>query len=188
MSVVWFGICCSISSSPCLLPIALPLWLFLMMVIATPGGGFIYRYFNEETEEEHILMISHSLCLAHLPAGLSHPGRAQPTFAMVASIYKDVEQSGCPYLYQREQVGMFLRVRATCRFALSYCSSWYQDRVKFDVRAVVSLREVQNRLKREVERQRTALGCVCDDCPIVWLQAGWMCPATLFSRRLYLPL
>ena len=123
-----------------------------MMVIATPGGGFIYRYFNEETEEEHKLMISHSLCLAHLPAGLSHPGRAQPTFAMVASIYKDVEQSGCPYLYQREQVGMFLRVRATCRFALSYCSSWYQDIVKFGVRDLVSRRQGQNRLKREMER------------------------------------
>ena len=178
--VVWFGICCSISSSPSLLPIALPLWLFLMRVIATPGGGFIYEYFDEETELEHILQMSHSLCLAHLPAGLSHPGRAQPTFAMVASIYKDVEQSDrLPYLYVLERVGIFLRVRATCRFALSYCSSWYQDIVKFGVRGHISLREVQNRLKREAERQCTALGCDCFDCPIEWLQAGWMCPATL---------
>ena len=154
-----------------------------MMVIASPGGGFSYLYFDEETTEEDILMISHSLCLAHLPAGLTHPGRAQPLFSMVASIYKDVEQAGCSYLYQREQVGMFLRVRATCRFALSYFSSWYQDRVKYDVRAVVRLREAWHRLERQLERQRTALGCICSECPIVWLEAGWMCPAALFFRR-----
>ena len=29
------------------------------------------------------------------------------------------------YLVQRQRVGIFLRVRATCRFALSYCSSWH---------------------------------------------------------------
>ena len=143
------------------------------MVMASPGGGFIFIYFHEETVFEDILQISHILCLAHLPAGHTHPGLAQPLFIIIASIYKDVERSSCPYLHQREQVGMFLRVRATCRFSLSYCSSWYQETVKDAVRTIIYLRESQNRL----ERQREALGCICKTCCIVWLERSWICPA-----------
>jgi hypothetical protein len=95
------------------------------MVLATPGSGCIFSYFRETTMFTDILQISHSLCLAHLPQGLHDPAVEQPLFNSIASTCRDVEGSRRLYLDQREQVGMFLKVRATCRFSLYYCSSWY---------------------------------------------------------------
>ena len=143
------------------------------MVLATPGSGCIFSYFRETTMFADILQISHSLCLAHLPQGLHDPAVEQPLFNSIASTYRDVEGFRRLYLHQREQVGMFLKVRATCRFSLYYCSSWYQEIVRREVRKIVSFRLFH----KQVLLLQEALGCVCKTCKVVWLRRGWICPA-----------
>ena len=91
-----------------------------------------------------ILQSSHSLCLAHLPQALHDSAVEQPLFSSIASTYRDVERSSRPYLGQREQVGLFLKVRATCRFSLYYCSSWYQETVRREVKKIVSVQDMQS--------------------------------------------
>ena len=119
-----------------------------------------------------ILQSSHSLCLAHLPQALHDSAVEQPLFSSIASIYKDVERSSRPYLDQREQVGLFLKVRATCRFSRYYCSSWYQETVRREVKKIVSVRLFHKHVLLLQER----LGCVCKTCKVVWLRRGWICP------------
>ena len=76
------------------------------------------------------MLVSPSLCLAHI----SHPERegsalSQPYFSQLIQTFKDAE-GYVSYLPVREQIGMFLQVRATCSFALTFCTSWYQEHVR----------------------------------------------------------
>ena len=72
---------------------------------------------------EEIILVSHSLFLAHI----SNPERegsalSQSYFSQLIQTFKDAE-GYVSYLPVREQIGMFLQVRATCRFAFTFCTS-----------------------------------------------------------------
>ena len=88
------------------------------------------------------MLDSHSLCLERI----SDPEREgsaprQPYFSQLIQTFKDAE-GYVSYLPVREQIGMFLQVRATCSFALTFCTSWYQERVRRRMLAVIhDLRE-----------------------------------------------
>jgi hypothetical protein len=152
--------------------------------MVSPVHRLIDGVFRDDTTFEDIMVFSHSLCLAHLPtAGHTHPGRDQPLFSMMVQIYKNVEDSSNPYVYQGEQVGILLTVRATCRFSLSYCSSWYQETVIREVRKLIDNRISFLRLERERERRHRELGCMCGGCPLVWLEQGWICPFAFRAHR-----
>ena len=109
------------------------------MVMATPGGGFVFDYFPEAMTLEEILQMSHNLVLAHLPNGEVHTGRDQQLFYRIAEIYRNVEDSvgSSPFMCQREQVGMFLRLRIAPRFCLSYCSRWCQETVGANLTSII---------------------------------------------------
>ena len=102
----------------------------------------------------------------------------QPLFSMISQIYKNAEGDLC-FLPKREQVGMFLQVRISCRYALSYCSSWYQEIVKKEVALLVKRREQIHILNRSI----TGLGCKCDVCQLEWLRSGWKCTTIHFTPR-----
>ena len=153
------------------------------MVMATPGGGFVFFYFHGATTLSDILRKSHGLVLTHLPNGELHPGRDQPLFLAIAEIYRNVEArrggtalwtmaedtvASRPFLYPAEQVGMFLRIRITSRFCLSYCSRWYQETVRGEVATIRGLRQRENR----IQHHREQLGCICRICRIEWLEQG----------------
>ena len=157
-----------------------------IMVMATPGGSFVY-HFHEATTLSDILTISHGLVLTHLPNGELHPGRDQPLFWRIAEIYRNVEArrggtalwtmaedtvASRPFLYPAEQVGMFLQIRIASRFCLSYCSRWYQETVRGEVATIIALRQRENR----IQHHREQLGCICRICRIEWLEQGWTCP------------
>ena len=144
------------------------------------GRGFCYQYFYEETSTEDIMLVSHSLCLAHI----SDPERegsalSQPYFSQLIQIFKDAE-GYVSYLPVREQIGMFLQVRATCSFALTFCTSWYQEHVR---RRALAVTRVLRELSRHA-RLQLSLGCVCSGCDLVWLVRGWQCPATRFRQQM----
>ena len=209
------------------------------------GNGFQYDYFSSRANIEDILLISHSLCLAHIsPTGTceeraqplvtsqplatgtceEHARHAQPfvtsqrlatlvtsqplatgtreertqplvtsqllargtceehdqpLFSMISQIYKNAEGEELCFLPRREQVGMFLQFRISCRYALSYCSSWYQEIVKKEVALSVKRREQIHILNRVIR----GLGCKCDVCQLEWLRSGWKCPAMNFTPR-----
>ena len=146
----------------------------------TGGRGFCYQYFYEETSTEDIMLVSHSLCLAHI----SHPEREgsalrQPYFSQLIQTFKDAE-GYVSYLPVREQIGMFLQVRATCSFALTFCTSWYQEHARRRVLAVMrGLRELSNHARIQL-----SLGCQCSGCHLVRLVRGWQCPATRFRQQI----
>ena len=97
---------------------------------------------------------------------------------MISQIYKNAEVELC-FLPKREQVGMFLQVRISCRYALSYCSSWYQEIVKKEVALLLKRREQIHILNRVIR----GLGCKCDVFQLEWLRSGWKCPAMNFTPR-----
>ena len=101
----------------------------------------------------------------------------QPYFSQLIQTFKDAE-GYVSYLPLREQIGMFLQVRATCSFALTFCTSWYQDHVRRRVLAIV-------RVLRELSRIQVGLGCVCSGCDLIWLVRGWQCPATRFRHQVW---
>ena len=140
-------------------------------------GGFCYQYFYEGTSTQDIMLVSHSLCLAHI----SDPGREgssalrQLYFGQLIQTFKnaDADTYGS-YLPVREQIGMFLEVRATCSFALTFCTSWYHENVR---RRTLAVSCVRGAVSRRIGA-RLVLGCVCSGCELVWLRRGWQCPAT----------
>ena len=143
-------------------------------------GGFRYEYFPVQSSFDDIISISHSLCLAHLGREGSLGERDQPLFCTIVQIYKSV-QDDSPYRCFWEHVGMFLRTRTTCRFALSFCSSWYQETVSREVALLV-----KRRLAMSLTiRTRRRLGCQCAAlCELDWLNAGWQCPAARHAEFL----
>ena len=137
--------------------------------LSAGGRGVCHQYFYEETSTQDIMRVSHSLCLAHI----SDPERegsalSQPYFSQLIQTFKDAE-GYVSYLPVREQIGMFLQVRATCSFALTFCTSWYQEHVR---RRVLAVMRVLRKLSRHA-RLQLSLGCVCSGCDLVWLVRGW---------------
>ena len=126
----------------------------------------MFLYFREERGLSDILKISHGLVLTHLPNGELLPCRDQPLFFKIAEIYRIVEArrggtsmwtmaedivASRPFLYPTEQVGMFLRIRITSRFCLSYCSRWYQETVRGEIATIIRLRQRENRIQHHRE-------------------------------------
>ena len=142
---------------------------------------------------EDIILVAHSVCLAHIVQDGTRGERAQPLFSMIVQIYKNVEddirgpEGHMLFLPQRERMGMFLQIRISCRVALNFCSSWYQETVKREVALLVRRRETLSRelpLRETLNRTRRAYGCECELCDLNWLYVGWQCPAARFREFL----
>ena len=140
------------------------------------GNGLVHDLFHASTSYDDILMISHSLCLTHLGRAMRDNERDQHLFLSLLQIYKNVE-GGISYFPKREQVGVFLITRITCRAALTNCSKWYSEVVGNEIGLLVARR---SRRAHGCESRR-AHGCECDHCDVSWLQDGWQCP-TLHVR------
>ena len=106
--------------------------------------------------------------------------RDQHYFLSLLQIYKNVE-GGISYFPKREQVGVFLITRITCRAALTNCSKWYSEVVGNEIGLLVARR---SRRAHGCESRR-AHGCECDHCDVSWLQDGWQCPTARFRWFLH---
>ena len=124
------------------------------------------------------MLASHSLCLAHVsdPERYGPATWSQAYFGQLIQTFKDADTKPYhpSYLPVREQIGMFLEVRATCSFALTFCTSWYHENVR---RRTLAVTCVRGAVSRRIGA-RLVLGCVCSGCELVWLRCGWQCPAT----------
>jgi hypothetical protein len=145
----------------------------MMEVHPSAGGqGFCYQYFCESAMTEAIKEVSHLLCLAHF----TDPARAgsaerQPLFSELITCFKKAE-AGVSYFPFREQIAMFLRVRATCSFAFTFCTRWYQEYTRGRLAVTLACRDKRPGI-------RSALGCMWLKCDIAWLERGWLCPESL---------
>ena len=144
------------------------------------GNGLVHDLFHASTRDEDILVISNSLCLTHLGRAMRDDVRDQPLFLSLLQIYKNVE-GGISYFPKREQAGVFLITRITCRAALTNCSKWYSEVVGYDIGILVARRLAD----AMVLRSRRAHGCECERCNVSWLQDGWQCPTLRFRMFLH---
>ena len=144
------------------------------------GNGLVHELFHVSSSYDDILVIAHSLCLTHLGRAGRHDERDQPLFTSMIQIYKNVE-GDISYFPKREQVGVFLVTRSTCRAALTYCSKWYSEAAGREVGLLVQRRFAYDR----VLRSRRAHGCECDNCDVSWLQDVWQCPTARFRWFLH---
>ncbi len=98
-----------------------------------------HELFHMSSSYDDILVIAHSLCLTHLGRAGRHDERDQPLCMSMIQIYKNVE-GDISYFPKREQVGLCLVTRSTCRTALTYCSKWYSEVVGREVGLLVQRR------------------------------------------------
>jgi hypothetical protein len=139
--------------------------------LSNGGKGCYFNYFWQEKSAEDVLAASHTVCLAHISDPQKESALIQLQFSKLIQTFKEAEGKKS-YLPVIEQTGMFLQVRATCSFALTFCTEWYLEHATRRMWAVT-------RVLREMDEDSKFLlpmGCVCDACDEERLEFGCMCP------------